>query len=392
MKLVYFFCGGMKLGAEREDTERILNLCLKYGIIYKDLKLGPGSITLECSMYTAELLRLACAERGISLWVVEKYGLPVILRRYKRRVGVLVGLILAAVLVFLSERFVWDIRITGCENIEENDVILQLGEQNFRIGSYIPTLDVDVIENRFLINSEDIAWISINLRGSVAYVEIREKTKKPEPKNHVPANLIAARDGQIEAIEATSGKPVVKVGDHVRQGDLLVSGVYDSSVWGYRYTRAEGAVYARTSREIHVEIPLEYEVKRYSGEEHTETALIFFSKEIKLYRNTGFLSGTYDTICSVEDICLFDGTRLPLSLARTVYRWYTKETATRSAGQAAELAYAELDRQIAELTLGGAQLLRKSISWLLTENSYRLDCNLTLIENIALTSEFEVVE
>ncbi|NLW74188.1 MAG: sporulation protein YqfD [Clostridiales bacterium] len=392
MKLVYFFCGGMKLCADREDAEKILNLCLECGFVYKDMRLGPGGFTLECSMYTGELLRQACSRRGICIRVIEKYGLPDIIYRYKKRVGVFIGLIIAASLVFWSERFVWDIRITGCENIEKKSVISQLCEQGFGIGSYIPGLDVDVIENRLLINSDDIAWISINLKGSVAYVEIREKIKKPGEKSNTPANLIAARDGQIESIEAASGRPVVRVGDHVRKGDLLVSGIYDSGVWGYRYTRAEGVVYARTVREIRVEIPLTHEVKRYTGEEHVETALIFFSKEIKLYRNTGFLSGKYDKICSVEDICLFDGTRLPLSLARTVYRWYITETATRSAEEAAGLAYDELDRQIAELTRAGTQLLRKNISWSLTEDSYCLDCSLTVIENIALTCEFEVAE
>ena len=204
MKLVYLLCGGMKLGADREDAERILNLCLKCGFVYKDFRLGPGGLNLECSMYTGELLMQACAERGISLRVIEKYGLPDILCRYKRRVGVLVGLILAAAIVFVSEQFVWDIRITGCEKTTESAVIFQLGEQNFRIGSYIPGLDIDVIENQLLINSDDIAWISINIKGSVAYVEIREKIKKPEPKRNAPANLIAARDGQIEEIVATS--------------------------------------------------------------------------------------------------------------------------------------------------------------------------------------------
>ena len=177
----------------------------------------------------------------------------------------------------------------------------------------------------------------------------------------------------------------------MRQGDLLVSGIYDSGVWG-TVTPRRGSGLRRTAKEIRVDIPLTYEVKRYNGEEHTETALIFFSKEIKLYRNTGFLSGTYDTICSVEDIRLFDGTRLPLAYSKTVYRWYTTETATRSAEEAAELAYAELDQQVAGLTQSGAQLLRKSILWSLTEDAYCLVCNLTLIENIALTSEFEVVE
>lgn len=392
MKLIYFFCGGCRLCAAPYEAEKILNICLHYRFVYRNMKRSKDFFTLECSMYTANMLCSVCEKYGIAIKVIEKYGLPDVFIRYRKRIGILAGFIISAVLIIWSEQFVWDIRVKGCENIDEIIVKKELSDQNFRLGTYIPGIDIDMIENRVLIYSQDIAWISINMKGSVAYVEIREKTAEPEKKSDRPANLIALWDGMIETIEATEGNIMVRVGQHVRKGELLVSGVYDSNVWGYRYTRAAGNVYARTVREIHVEIPLYYEERRYSGEEYSEITLFFFSKPIKLYRNTGFLVGTYDTICKEENICLFDGTRIPLTVITTINRWYTCETLKRDTNTAMELAYDKLDVELAKFLSDGAVLLGKNITWTITDDTYVLDCTATLIENIAGIAEFEVSE
>lgn len=387
MKVIYYVFGGALLRADRSDTEKILNICMHYRFVYHALRHRGEFVYFECTMYTASILLDVCRGHGICVEVVRKYGLPEIIFRYRKRMGVAAGVIIALVLILISNRYLWDIRITGAEIVGYESVLLQLSEQKFSIGSYLPAADIDVIENRVLINSDDIAWISINVNGSVAYVEVREKVPEPGEKNKSPANLIALWDGQIESIAASEGRVMVKPGQHVRRGQLLVSGIADSNVLGFRYTRASGEVLAKTVRTLKVEIPFTYEIKKYSGEEIRQTTVFFFSKEIKLYRNTGFLGGTYDTISKVENFSLFDGTRLPASYLTKTYRYFTNETVRRSNDEAAELAYTELNRQIKEFQDRGAVLLRKNVSWSVTDDSFALECTINLIENIAGISE-----
>ena len=392
MTLSYALFGGVLLKTDRCNTESLLNLCMTGNLVYKKMRFSGDCLLFECSMYTASLLLPLARERGINLCIVKKYGLPYILYLYRRRVGIVAGLLIAAALIIVSEQYVWDVRVTGCENMSEESVILQLRDQNFGIGTYIPDTDIDTIENRLLIRSSDIAWISINLKGCVAYVELREKMPEPEVPTKKPANLIASWDGQIESIAAAEGVPMVKIGQHVRRGDLLVSGIYDSRTLPYRYTRASGVVKAKTVRTISVEIPLEYEAKTYTGEEINKNTLIFFSKEIKLYRNTGFLGATYDTISTKKVLSLPGGVRLPISLITTSYLPYDTNVSRRSETEATELAYAELDEKINELISNGATLLRKNVVWSSDGERVLLECTVSLLENIAETVEFEVSE
>jgi len=393
VRLLYFFCGGCRIAAKKYDAERILNICMRYGFVYRNFRFVNDDISFECSLYTASLLEKICNDRKIEINKNEVFGLPKIISNYRKRIGILIGFVLICAITFISGRFVWDIRVSGCEKTNVNMIINELKSQNFRLGTYLPGIDVDIIENAVLINSPDISWIAINLKGTVAYVEIREKEIVPEnTESNTPANLIASRDGLIEYFEISRGNTAVKIGQNVRKGDLLVSGIYESNVWGYGYMRPQGDVYARTVREISVEIPLKYQEKVYTGEEIVKKTLFFFSKPIKLYRNTGFLGETYDTINSVKNIIFFDGTHLPFSSETITYLPYIYEDRSRTQDEAIDLAYDELDTLIRELTEGGASLLRKNTNGFFLDDSYILDCNITLIENIAQISEFEVKE
>ena len=392
--LLYFFTGGCKISANGEDKERILNICMHNNLVYRNFFFdkSENQITFTCTLYTMFLLETLLKSNGIEWTCIEKFGLPYLVFKYRKRYGVLIGIILSIFVVMLSGCFVWDVRIIGNERLDDQQVIDYLSARGLKTGCRIKTIDVDVIENKVLIESDDISWVSVNLIGTVAYVEIRERLPQYTPPNTSPANVVAACDGQIESIETFAGEAKVKSGQLVRKGDLLISGVYDSYPWGYRYLRADGNVKARTIKQISIEIPLDYQEKVYTGASKTQNSIIFFSNEIKLFRNTRFFGTTYDTIYKIDKCCLPNGIALPLELHSTTFLEYTYEPRQRTPQQAIDLAYEELDKQVNDLVNSGATVLRKNISGELKESTYLLECKLVVIENIAEIKEFEVLE
>lgn len=392
--LKYTLFGGCELSAHICHTETIMNMCMHHRLVYDGLKLDRKAdrVRFVCTPYTAGLITQLCRGVGIRVTSDRRFGLPHLLYRYRRRYGIAVGAVLAIALVILSGQYIWDVRVSGNTALEEEKIAAALAEQGLYIGCRKAVLDVDSVENRLLINSRELSWVAVNIAGSVAYVEVRERLPEPVPEPTTPANLVALRDGRVEQVEAYDGQVVVRAGQYVSRGELLVSGLVDSASVGWRYIRARGAVFARTVREIHIEIPMDYEEKCYTGKVMCEKSLIFFGKRIKLYKNTGFSGATYDTICNVDRCCLFGGERLPLWLDSTEYRPYTLEPRRYSDEQAMELAYAVLADELAALSANGATFLRKDIICQPGESVYVLDCTLTLIENIAGTVEFQVSE
>ena len=393
MNGVLFFFGCRRLSSSAVYAASLTEMCLCYGISYTDFRWEEnGGISFLCGALAAGKLAHLCVERGIEIKVLGAQGLPVLLRRCFRRTGLILGALLSVILILLSGRVVWDIRIDGNESMTDSQVLEELSECGLKIGSYIPKLQTGELENRVLLRSDRISWIAIVLDGTVAEVQVVEHREEPPMENMShPANLIAAADGQIELLQLYRGAPVVKVGQAVKKGELLVSGLYETSAGGYRYTRAAGSVLARTEHILEVEIPLSCTEKVYQDAKYTEGVLNFFGFSIKIFKNSRNLTEEYDIIKVEKSFSLPGFSDLPLSLELTRCLPFEEHEVERTPEVALELAYVELDRRLALLSRD-TQLLKKRVVTTLTDTALILRCEVLCVEDIAMSAEFEIVE
>lgn len=392
MNPILFLFGYARISADPLNATRLLNLCLEFGFSFRSFRGDEdGSMAFTCPKTTAKkILRLA-QERGIDLTVEKQGGVPSILARRGKRYGLMLGGICGAILLFLSGRVVWDVRVVGNETMTAEQVLEELRLCGFGVGSPLKGFRAGELENRVLLQSDSLSWISIYMDGTVAMVQVLENTSPPQSSPKKPANLIASADGQIESIELLRGDCLVKVGQAVRAGDLLVSGVYDSKTVGVRFTRAAGRILARTERVYEIEIPIKTTEKVYSTEKTDAIWLNFFQKNIKIYKSTGNHTGSCDIIRMEKHFSEWGLSRLPISLTVETCKCYEETEVDLTVEEALALAYEELSRSIGTLS-ADTQLLRKDIKTTLTEDSLILECVVLCIENIAVQSEFEVTD
>lgn len=386
----YIILGSVTVAADYENVTALLNMCMHLAIPYSDFKSYSDRVTVTFRLSEFKKFKREAKAREICYKVEKKRGLPIFLAKYKYRFGIWLGLLCAAALVLSSHLFIWDIEVTGNENVTSSEIREMLREQGFFVGSFIPRANTDRIENRVLMDSEKISWISVNIIGTVANVEVRERETKKEDEPTRPANLIAKKSGVIEEVRIFRGNVVVGAGKYVNQGELLVSGLFDSVQEGFRYTRASGKVYARTVEEFYIEIPYEYEAKSYTGREYCEKILNFFDFSMNISKNSRNDDILCDKINIVENCNLFDRLQTPFSLETAKYLEYETVLKTRSPEAAEELAYFELDKKLAEMAEDSI-LIKKTVTPLVRDDRFMLHCVIVLIEDIAEVSEFDVI-
>lgn len=387
-----FFMGQDNLVFDENDSVKIVNICMKNKIVYRDPIIdAEGRFSLWCTSLMSYALLRECNRLNIQSKILRKKGFPSLVVRYKNRIGLILGAVFAIVIMFMSDNYVWDVRVNGNESVTYTELLNTLSECGLSVGSKINELDIDAIETRTLLKCKKISWISINLQGTYANVQIREAGERLDDNDETkPSNLIAVRDGQIDRLELFSGNAMVRHGDVVRKGDILVSGIWDSNHYGMFVTRSFGKVYARTKREFRVEIPFEYETKTLKESKIKEKYLIFFSKEIKVFENAGNMGASCDTIESVKNLRFFSGERLPVGVRTVKEVSYLTETARYTDEEAMNVAYYRL-REMMESELSGAELLMKNIECEITDTTYILYCKVECIENIAEMQEFDYV-
>ena len=276
-RLLHFIFGYRRYSVPSGLSARVTELLRETAVSIHSSGFEEESFTFCVPLSSCKRLERAAAESGIELSLVFERGSPFILWRYRRRAGIAVGLLLASALVFLSGTVIWDIRVDGNSRLSDSEVLSELRDSGLRLGMIRKKINTDVIENTVMIRSDEISWISINIIGTVAEVEIRETLAIEEPSElYDAANVVAAKDGYILLFEESRGNIVAEIGEYVREGELLISGLYDSVTEGFRYTRAKGRVLASTESEISVSVPFEYQKKSYTGRVFTEKYLVFF--------------------------------------------------------------------------------------------------------------------
>ena len=158
--------------------------------------------------------------------IKETNSLASFCRNHINRVGLPIGALLAVILFGYLNGFVWDIRIRGNHELPTARIEEELRTAGLFVGVPFSLADRRQIANAALLSTTDLSYLSVNYRGTVAYVEVLERKEQPGGSPELsPANLVAAEDAVIEFLSVRSGDVRVHCGQVVRAGDLLVSGI-----------------------------------------------------------------------------------------------------------------------------------------------------------------------
>ena len=307
----------------------------------------------------------------------------------KRRLGVLLGVLLLVSVIYLSSNLVWRIDIEGNTTLSDEYIIDVLEKSNFKIGSFIPSIDYDELQNKILIDCSDISWISLNVKGNVAKIQVKETSKENPIEKNTYTNIVASDSGQIIEIKVIDGQKIVNKLDVVKKGDLLISGVINSQSLGVKYADASGEVLATVNKVINIEVPYAKMCKKYTGKTYSKYKVKIFSKVINFSLNNNNYDSFCDKIEKEKQFELFNRYKLPFSLFITKYYEYDYEKTVYDLEETVDMGMAQL-RQSLDNELKGAELISKSVKTYSNENGIYLYCNIYLTKNIA--KEVEILK
>ncbi len=334
-KLMNYLRGMVILKLTGPFPERLINLCAQEGIDFWAMEwLDERTVRLTTRRYTLKRFRELAQRAGCEVEREASRGLPDFLGRFRTRYAFLVGLVLALCAVSVLSRFVLTVQVSGNEEVPSAVILSQLRQLGVRPGVYGPGLNRRQLAQELLVRLDGLSWAALNLYGTRLEVVVREPIKVPERVDESGYfDIVAEADGIITHIEPELGDALVKDGDVVARGDVLISGnvameppMYSDTPTRYYQTHARGRVWARTWRLLTAAIPVEATVKDYTGAEKSVWSLNFLGQRVKIFGNTSISWPMYDKITTVRQAALPGGEALPLSLNRETVREYQPRT------------------------------------------------------------------
>ena len=336
LRLVNALRGSVRLEVEGAFPERFLNLCAQRGILFWNVE-WMETTRLRLTV-TRRGSRQAAALGERTLCIVTpagRKGMPYFLARFRKRYAFWVGMGLSMAAVCVLSSFVLTIEVKGNTNVPTAQILTELRRQGLGIGTFGPGLDERTVGNKVLLQLPQLSWLSINLYGTRAEVLVREAVEAPELVDAQEYGSVVARaSGIVTRVEALTGEAVVKVGDTVLEGETLISGTVhlegpaysDKPEIGQIQVRASGRVYARTWRTMAAQLPLEAQVKRYTGEETNLWSVTALGRRTDFFGKGGISFDRYDKISRTWTLTLPGGEEMPLAVQRETCRAYELET------------------------------------------------------------------
>ena len=273
----------VRIGAYGGFSAEFLDLCGERGIPLYDVRAALGEARFTVFAANAVEALKAARDAGMETRVLWRRGLGYRLTRYAGRWGIPVGILLASVLLAVLSSFIWRIEIVTPEGIDPARIRSAVEAEGVKVGTFVCRADTGALARTAAGCDDHIRTAVADLVGTTLFIRVTAGALPPEKDALRPGeNLCAGKDGVIILPDISAGTPMVKAGDQVRRGDILVIGSKTLKNGETRLVAPRGRIMAQTALHISCAMPQRADlcpVRRLS----TGYALCFFGCEIPLY-------------------------------------------------------------------------------------------------------------
>ncbi len=359
--------GYLRIRVSGFSPERFMNLCSNKGILLWKIEREGDVYYMNIHLDGFRALRPIVRKTGTKVAVLERCGLPFFLPKLFRRKAFIGGLMLAVAFWMISSLFIWDIQTAGNYRITDDVFNTFLREQQVTVGMKKSGLDIGALEKEIRRTFPEITWASARLSGTKLLIEIKENDAPiitQQAAAEMGSELVTDYDGTIVAIIVRSGVPMVKVGDAVAKGDVLVAGnvpVYneDATVREYLYVDADADIWLEHAMSFSARLPFDYIQKEYTGRTKKRFYLRIGNYEWKMPQERPFL--VYDSLIRESRPLVFEKLSIPVYQGSYTYREYKNVEHEYTLEQAETLLSEKLRTFLASLEEKGVQIIEKDV-------------------------------
>lgn len=230
--------------------EKFINAMWKNNIHLKNIKKKSiTTMTVEINLKDYDKIRNIAKRTGTRIRIIKRRGPIFFIIKLKRKITLVSGIVLFIGIIYYLSTFIWRIKINSEQELPPYTIRQQLKSYGIKPGISKNRIDVYKIEKDLIKDNDNIMWAKVRIQGSELNVNIIQRKSPPNiVEENTPCNLIAKRDGKVVRAYTTKGTAVVKPGDDVKKGQLLVKG--EQGLEGSTYSvHAAGYIICTTTYE-----------------------------------------------------------------------------------------------------------------------------------------------
>jgi len=263
------------------NVNNFLNNLCKQNITVSGVEKRGRQCILQVSAIHSQKVVAQLKERCYNILDIRYTGAAFGLRFAKTHFVLIICMLLCIALIAAASQICLKIEVKG--DYDYNLVCEALGRAGVKVGRSFVGFNPDVVEN-FVASNLDAMYAVVNRRGSVLYVNVVSAKQIDEPIDMSKRRDITATvSGVVTSALCEQGNLLVKVGDIVSVGDVLVEGrrVYNDGT--SRDVYALGRITIRQTAEGKAEFSGYKTEMQKTGNSYCSVGVVLFGKE---YGNT----------------------------------------------------------------------------------------------------------
>lgn len=270
--LIRYIQGYLRIRVTGYSPERFLNLCKSKEIAIWGLEATANGYEMFMKVSGFRKLKPILKKTNTKVTILKRFGLPFFFHKYRKRKLFFAGIVLSMMLIYAMTFFIWKIEINGNQSITDEVLLEYLESQDIYHGMYKRRVDCEQMAKDIRLAFDEIIWVSVSMDGTCLFVDVKENTDTFQANNVAedePSDLVADKAGKIVYMITRNGVPQVKVGDEVKQGDILVSGTVEvmsdsGEAAGYHYVEADADILVERTESYQDAINVQYQSKSYT--------------------------------------------------------------------------------------------------------------------------------
>ncbi len=317
--------GWTQVTAKGGSVYRFINAMREKAIVCRRQHIEKDCLNFIVRRSERKYVREIACEYGVELEMKDMPSLSSWLYRHRSRIGIPLGVILGAILLVYCSNVVMVIEIEGNEQVTDSEILAALEECSVERGKFIGDIDFYRSELHLRTSFENIAWAGMRHTGNRLVVEVMETYEKPEMlESRIPCHIISEKTAQITGVKVGCGQLIPIVGDAVKEGDVLVSGIYADEYGHVTFRHSMAEITGVYEEEQTFFCAQEQQVREFTGRTTEQRVLDLFSLDIPLSFEDNVYTD-YNLRTEKLPLTLF-GRELPISLEKSVFMEYSTET------------------------------------------------------------------
>ena len=256
-------------------AEKLISRASEEGVRFEYLS-RPDARTLDAWVNAADAKIFSALLDSLSIEyrAAGAAGLARIARFLRKRIALVPSIAAAVAVVIALSMRIWVVDVSGAG--DEAAVRRVLGDLGMKPGARKSAIDFSALSRQLEAALPEYAFFGVKASGVYLMVDARAADKAPEVYRRADArDLVADADGVVLRVNTAAGRALVKPGDTVRKGDVLIAGEERVSASGdTQRVRAQGSVTARLWTEGFSRLPLAREEKTRTGRVSQRVTLV----------------------------------------------------------------------------------------------------------------------